>query len=259
MRHGGKVVFITGAGRGIGAAIARQFAKEGADVALFDLSEPSAVAQEIQQIGRKALPITGDVADPAAVDQAVEQTVRELGRLDVVVANAVFSERGSFLSIPRELFVKTIDVTMWGALHAFQAGARAMIAQQQGGCMIAISSPHAVFPVPNAMPYNMAKAAVDHMARTAAAELFEHRIRVNIIHPGWIDTPGERKFFSEEQIRVQSQNLPWKRMGQPEEIAEAVSFLASAQAEYINGTTLTVDGGQKVAVAGRSAPVGDRQ
>src|SRR5690606_18409425 len=106
---------------------------------------------------------------------------------------------------------------------------------------------------------NMAKAAVDHMARTAAAERFEHRIRVNIIHPGWIDPPGERKFFSEEQIRVQSQNLPWKRMGKPEEIAEAVSFLASAQAEYINGTTLTVDGGQKVAVAGRSAPVGDRQ
>jgi len=91
--------------------------------------------------------------------------------------------------------------------------------------------------------HNMAKAAIDHMARTAAIELVGHRIRVNIVHPGWIDTPGERKFFTDEQMEIGGKNLPWKRLGRPEEIAKAVNYVLSDDAEYMTGATLSIDGG----------------
>jgi glucose 1-dehydrogenase len=93
------------------------------------------------------------------------------------------------------------------------------------------------------MAYNMAKAAIDQMARTAALELAEHRIRVNILHPGWIDTPGERKFASEAQLEQAGLKLPWKRLGQPEEIARGIVFLCDPASDYITGSTLNIDGG----------------
>ena len=93
------------------------------------------------------------------------------------------------------------------------------------------------------MAYNMAKAAVDQMARTAACELAEHRIRVNIVHPGWTDTPGERKFFRDQELAEKGGELPWGRLAQPEEIARGVAFLCDPASDYINGTTLSIDGG----------------
>lgn len=247
MKHEGKVVMVTGAARGIGAAVALRFAQEGANVALLDILETGTVAAEIAATGRQVLERRCDVSDPDQVEEAVQATVSQFGRLDAYIANAAFSERGPFLEIPMELFRKTIDVSMWGVLYGLKSAAKAMIQQGQGGSFVVIGSPHAVIAVPGAMPYNMAKAAVDHMARTAAAELFEHRIRVNIVHPGWIDTPGERKFYSDEQIQQAAENLPWKRLGKPEEIAATVSFLVSDEAEYINGSTTTVDGGLRLA------------
>ena len=118
-----------------------------------------------------------------------------------------------------------------------------MVKQGQGGSIVIVSSPHANIPIPTAMAYNMAKAAIDHMARTAAIELVSHKIRVNIMHPGWIDTPGERKFFSEEQMQTGGQALPWGRLGRPEEIGAAVAWMLSDKAEYMTGSTMTLDGG----------------
>lgn len=92
------------------------------------------------------------------------------------------------------------------------------------------------------MAYNMSKAAIDHMARTAAIELVDHKIRVNLVHPGWIDTPGERRFATEEQIRAAGEKLPWKRLGQPEEIARAVIFLCDPASDYVTGSSLLIDG-----------------
>jgi glucose 1-dehydrogenase len=132
---------------------------------------------------------------------------------------------------------------MWGAFHLLRVAAQQMVAQGGGGSIVIVSSPHAVVAVPRSMAYNMAKAAIDHMARTAAIELVEHRIRVNIVHPGWIDTPGERKFFSEQEIRETGAKLPWKRLGQPEEIARGIVFLCERQSDYITGSTLSIDGG----------------
>ncbi len=118
-----------------------------------------------------------------------------------------------------------------------------MVKQGRGGSIVVVSSPHAVIAIPTAMAYNMAKAAIDHMARTAAIELVGDRIRVNIVHPGWIDTPGERKFFTDEQMEVGGKNLPWKRLGRPEEIAKAITYVLSDDAEYMTGATLSIDGG----------------
>ena len=118
-----------------------------------------------------------------------------------------------------------------------------MIAAGQGGAIVAIGSPHAVLAVPRSMAYNAAKAAVDQMARTAAIELVEHRVRVNIVHPGWTDTPGERKHFSEQEIAAGGAKMPWGRLANPEEIGRAVVFLSDPASDYITGSTLQVDGG----------------
>jgi glucose 1-dehydrogenase len=111
------------------------------------------------------------------------------------------------------------------------------------GSIVVVSSPHAYTAIPLSMAYNMSKAAIDQMARTAAIELVEHRIRVNIVTPGWIDTPGERKFFSEEDIRRAGSKLPWQRLGTPEEIGRGVVFLCDPASDYITGSSLTIDGG----------------
>ncbi|MBM4075803.1 MAG: SDR family oxidoreductase, partial [Planctomycetes bacterium] len=127
--------------------------------------------------------------------------------------------------------------------YGVRAAAIQMKKQAKGGSIVVISSPHAVLAIPGAMAYNMAKAAIDHMARTAAIELADDRIRVNIVHPGWIDTPGERKFFTEEQLEEGAKQLPWKRLGQPDEVGKAVAYVLSDDADYMTGSTLTIDGG----------------
>src|SRR5262249_45896017 len=123
------------------------------------------------------------------------------------------------------------------------AVANAMIKRGQGGAIVIVSSPHSVVPFPNCMAYNMAKAAQDAMARTAAIELLKHKIRVNILHPGWTDTPGERKFYSETDLARVAPTLPLGRLAKPEEMARGVLFLLDPASDSINGVTLTMDGG----------------
>ena len=118
-----------------------------------------------------------------------------------------------------------------------------MVRQGRGGSILFISSVHAFIPVPTALAYNTAKAGMNHMAATIAAELLEHRIRANVIEPGWIDTPGERKFATEEQIREGGKKLPWGSLGTVEDIGRAATFLCSDAADYVNGEVMRVDGG----------------
>ena len=118
-----------------------------------------------------------------------------------------------------------------------------MVKQGTGGAITVVGSPHAVIPFPGAMAYNMAKAAIDQMARTAAIELAQHRIRVNIVHPGWIDTPGERKFFTEQQLAEGARAIPWQRLGTSEEIGRLVAFVTSGDCDYMTGSTVLMDGG----------------
>jgi glucose 1-dehydrogenase len=242
----GKVALVTGASAGIGRATALALARAGADVAINYLTYPESareVAEQVRALGRRALPCEVDVADQAGVEAMVGQIASELGPLDVFVSNAAYSDEDFFWKADLGGFRRTIDVTMWGAFYGLRACANQMIRQGGGGSVVVVSSPHAVTPFPASMAYNMAKAAIDAMARTAAVELLGHRIRVNIVHPGWTDTPGERKFFSEEVLRREGARLPWGRLARPEEIARGVLFLVDPDSDYVNGATLSVDGG----------------
>jgi glucose 1-dehydrogenase len=249
MKLPGKVALVTGASAGIGRATALALAKEGAAVAINYLTfEESAkkLAEEIRALGRKALLFPVDVSNQQAVEAMVSRTATELGRLDIFVSSAVFSDRELFTTANMEGFRRTIDVSMWGAFYGLRASVNQMIRQGQGGNAVIVSSPQAYVAIPGSMAYNMAKAAIDQMARTAAVELLPHRIRVNIVYPGWTDTPGERKFFSEEVLQRSAPTLPWGRMARPEEIARGIVFLVDPESDYITGTTLSIDGGAQL-------------
>jgi glucose 1-dehydrogenase len=242
----GKVALVTGASSGIGRAAAIKMASAGADVALNYLTMPEgaeAAAEQIRGLGRQALLYKVDVSDQAAVDRMVADLVMKLGRVDVFVSSAVFSEREPFTTADMAGFRKTIDVSMWGAYYGLRATCARMIEQRQGGSAVIVSSPHGQIAFPQCMAYNMAKAALDQMMRTAATELLPHKIRVNCVYPGWTDTPGERKFFTDDAIAKAAGNLPWGRLATADEIARAILFLAEPGSDYITGTILNVDGG----------------
>lgn len=245
-----QVAIVSGASKGIGRATAIALAQAGADVVLnyyspdgAETEAAEAAADEIRALGRRARLAPGDVSNQEFVEELVHSTLAEWGRLDHAISNAVYSDREPFHRADMVGFRRTIDVTMWGAFYLVRAAANAFLKQGRGGSIVIVSSPHAFIPVPNAMAYNMAKAALDQMARTAAIELIEHKIRVNIIHPGWIDTPGERKFVSDQEIQRAGAMLPWGRMGRPEEIARGVVFLSDPASDYLTGAKLLIDGG----------------
>lgn len=242
----GKRAIVSGASRGIGRGIAIELANAGAEVVINYRSHPEE-ADEVVALcaaaGGKAHKIAADLAVQSEVERLVDQSMELMGGLDIVVSNAAYSDRHLMLDSDLDEFRKTIDISMWGAFYLVRSGAQKMVDAGAGGNIVVISSPHAHMAIPGAMAYNMAKAANDQMARTAACELSQHAIRVNIIHPGWTDTPGERKFFTEETLAGEAAKLPWGRLGKPEEIGRGVVFLCHPQNEYITGSTITIDGG----------------
>jgi glucose 1-dehydrogenase len=250
MELDGKVAMVTGASRGIGRAAAVALAQSGAHVGINYRShadEASEAAAEVRRAGREALLLEGDVADYDAVEAMVAKVVGRFGRLDIAVSNAAYSDRELFHEADLAGFRRTIDVTMWGAFNLLRCATRQMLRQTAAGgapgTVVIVSSPHAFVAVPRSMAYNMAKAAIDQMARTAAIELAPHRIRINTVHPGWIDTPGERKFASEDQIARAGPKLPWGRLGTPEEVARGIVFLCDPRNDYMTGSALLIDGG----------------
>ena len=248
-RLAGKVALVTGASSGIGRASAILLAEAGCDVAMNYYSLPDAAdaaAARIRSLGRKALQLQVDISDQSAVETMVARTVAELGRIDILVCSAVYSDREPFHTADMKGFRRTLDVSMMGPYYALRAVANHMIQRGGGGNVVVVSSPHAHVAIPSCMAYNMAKAANDMMAKTAAVELLKHKIRVNIIYPGWTDTGGERKYFSDDVLAKIGPTLPWGRMCQPEEIARGVLFLVDPDSDYINGTILSIDGGSQL-------------
>ncbi len=243
----GKKALVTGGSRGIGRGIAEALAAAGADV-VINYHSAAGEANETVEVclkhGVKSQAIQADVSELKSVESLVDQAEKAIGPLDIVVSNAVYSDRQVFYEADLKGFERTIQVSMWGPLYLLRTVANRMIARgQEGGSIVTISSPHAHKAIPGAMAYNMAKAAIDQMARTAACELSPYRIRVNIVHPGWTDTPGERKFFSEETLKEKAAGLPWGRLGRSDEIGRGVVFLCDPASDYITGSTLTIDGG----------------
>jgi glucose 1-dehydrogenase len=246
MKLDGKVAVVTGGARGIGAAIAREFAREGAQVAIFDVAKREQAREVLDQIaatGRTAIYTEGSVTDRDAVSRMMEGTVAELGGLDILVNNAALNLRGHLIELTVEQIRRTWDVTLWGVVNCTQVAAQLMVKQGRGGNIISISSVQASRAAPRSSIYNGSKAAINQMSATWAVELAPHRIRVNVIEPGWIDTPGERAFMSDEDIYKEGANLLMGRLGSPEEIARGAIYLASNDGSYCTGTMLRIDGG----------------
>ena len=242
----GKVALITGGNRGIGRGCALELARMGADIAIADCqpeSEASPVVAEVEALGQRAVFVRGDVAGRASVQEMVSEAVRAFGRLDIAVANAARSVRRPFLEMSEDDFRATLDVTLMGVFHTTQLAARQMVKQGWGGSIVIISSVLAELPMPTSAAYNCAKAGINQMGRTAAAELAKHRIRVNVIEPGYIDTPGERAFATDLEMAGIGPTLPLGRLGTIEDIGHGAAFLASSRAAYITGSVLRIDGG----------------
>lgn len=246
----GRVALITGASRGIGRGIALRLAREGADIVVNYRShadEARQVAAAVKEMGCRAQPWQADVADRDAVAAMVAGAVEVFGRLDIAVANAAYSIREPVVEATWEHVERVCRVSQFGVFHTCQLAARQMVAQAEagepGGKIVIISSILEEVPAPGSAAYNMAKAAINHLGRTMAVELARYHINVNMVNPGWIDTPGEREFASEEQLSQGGKRIPWGRLGTPDDIGKAVAFLVSDDAEYITGATLRVDGG----------------
>jgi glucose 1-dehydrogenase len=246
MKLTGKTALITGAARGIGRGCALELARAGADVAINDLTrspEAESVINEITALGRRAVLVEGDVFERSSCEAVVNRAVESLGRIDIFISNPAYSRRGDFLDYDPAVFERVIRGTLIGGFHMSQLIARHMVARGGGGKIVFISSVHARIPFARSVAYNAGKVGLTHMARTIAAELLAHKINVNVIEPGWIDTPGEHATFGSELINAAGPTLPWGRMGTPEDIGRAAVFLASPDADYITGTELVVDGG----------------
>jgi len=242
----GKVVLVTGAARGIGRGVALEMAHAGADVCLTDRDPgPSAaeVASAIRGMGRRVVTVQADVTERPAVEQAVAGCTASLGPIDILVASAVTSVRQTLLETREADLRRTIEVSILGTFHVFQVVARQMVERSTKGSLIYISSPHARLPFKGAIDYNTAKAGAHQLALSAANELMWYGIRVNLIEPGWTDTPGERTWYSDEALYREAERLPLGRLASPEDIGRAAVFLASDDAAYVAGTVLRVDGG----------------
>ncbi|MEZ4860933.1 MAG: SDR family oxidoreductase [Caldilineaceae bacterium] len=246
----GKIALVTGSGRGIGRGVALCLAAEGADVIINDLpgrSDATETAAQIQALGRQAVIRPADVSDRAAMEALFTGVVADFGRLDIAVANAAMSIREPFVEAQWEHVRRTLEVAQFGVFHTCQLAAQQMIKQplrpRSRGKIVIICSVHEEIAFAKSAAYNMAKAAVAHLGRTMAGELARDKVNVNIINPGWIDTPGERLYFSEEEITAGGKLIPWGRIGVPEDIGKAAAFLASDDADYITGAVLRVDGG----------------
>ena len=254
-RFEGKTVLITGSARGIGQGIALCLAEEGADIVVNDLPpgagpnihDAKGTAEAVEKLGRRALVQYADVSDRAQVERMFAAVVDHFGHLDVVVANAARTVREPVVEAKWENVLATLEVTQFGVFHTCQLAAQQMLRQieqgRPGGKIIIISSVLSVVPLVTSASYNMAKAGIIQFGRTLANELAEYHINVNVINPGWIDTPGEHLLASDEEIREGAKHLPWKRLGTPRDIGLAVAYLASADADYVTGSVLNVDGG----------------
>ena len=241
----GKVVLVTGGGRGIGAGLALRFAEAGADVAFsYFSSEAGAnqVVQSIQALDRNAVAVRADVRSRADVERLVEKTVEELAALDVLINNAGINPLASVLEMTDEQWNEVVDTNLRGVFLCTQLGAAQMIRQGSGGAIVNIASIEAENPAPMHSHYQASKAGVVMHTKAAARELGGHDIRVNVVSPGLIWAEGLDKNWPDGVSRYLAA-APLGRLGQPDDVADACLFLASPAARWITGANLVVDGG----------------
>lgn len=245
----GKTCLITGGGTGIGRATALCFADEGARVWIAGRSRQPLDETSSQIDGCEAR--VCDVADAAAVEALVDS----MPALDVVVSNAAVSFPVHALNDPADRWREMIEVNMWGTVHCCRAAGRRMVRDGKGGRIVIVSSILGELAEAGSTPYGMAKAAINQLARQLAGEWAEHGILVNVVAPGFVETPMsfvsgvnelESEWCTQFFLNPERPRVPLLRPGQPAEIAEAILFFANPRNTYSTGTTLTVDGGLSI-------------
>lgn len=242
-----KVVLVTGASTGIGRAAAIGAARHGADVVLnyasSDAKAASAVA-EIEALGRRALAVKGDVAEAATAADFVARAVDAFGRVDVLVSNAGICPFHSFLDMPADVMERTMRVNLHGAYYMCQAAAKQMVAQGDGGAIVAVSSISALVGGEYQTHYTPTKAGIHSLMQSTAIALGKHGIRCNSVLPGTILTEINKDDLADQDKRDRmTARIPLGRLGEADDLAGPIIFLASDMAAYVTGAALLVDGG----------------
>lgn len=249
-RFEGKVALVTGGGGGIGSAIARRLASEGAHVVVTDINAESAeaVAAELRAAGQKASSIAANIAKAAACHALVQQVLAAQGQIDVLVNNAGINRRGNIMAITEDDWDATFAVNIAAMFHLCRAVIPQMI-DRGGGAIVNTASQWGLHPAPNHIAYNVSKAAVASFTQNLGRDYAPHRIRVNAVCPGEIHTPmleaGVKR--SGRTMADLDKLVPYGRVGKPEEVAALVAFLASEEAPFMCGSLVEITGAQAVA------------
>ncbi|MFH0872222.1 MAG: SDR family NAD(P)-dependent oxidoreductase [bacterium] len=241
MRLEGKVALVTGGGRGLGEAICRTLAREGAHIAVSDIriADAERVANVIKQMGRKSIAIKADVSMESEVKAMVAKTIEALGTIDILVNNAGICYQGSVAEMPEEIWDKVLDVNLKGTFLCARE-VMPILKQKKSGKIINLGSlAGQVGGLVVGANYSVSKAGVICFTKSLAKELAPFGINVNCIAPGVIDTEMTQPFPREEMIKT----IPLKKLGEPQDVADSVLFLASQESKYITGQTISVNGG----------------
>jgi glucose 1-dehydrogenase/3-oxoacyl-[acyl-carrier protein] reductase len=250
MRLEGKRALVTGARRGIGRAIALAFGREGADVAVNDVAgmdQAEEVCATIRAFGRRSVAVQADVSQRDDVERMFDRVWADLGALDILVTNAGIETIVPLVELTDEQWERVTQINLKGSWLCAQVFARRLIAERRGGAIITLGSIQAGLALPGRTHYAPTKRGVEALTRNLAAELAEHNIRVNCIHPGVIETDMTQWVIGNPDILAAvCEKIPMRRHGQPDEVAPAAVFFASDEARYVTGQHLYVDGGMIV-------------
>jgi 3-oxoacyl-[acyl-carrier protein] reductase len=248
MRLKENVALITGAGRGIGREIALAYAREGAHVVINDIDAATSetTAGDAAKSGVKSLAIAGDIAAPNEPKRVVDAVVKEFGRIDIVVNNAMRIVPGKLEELPESAWDTTMNIGLKAAFLVSQAAARHMI-PQRSGCIVNIASVAGIFPYNWAGAYSVVKAGLLMLTKLQALEWAPYGIRANAITPGYIRTPGTEAMYADPEIyEGRRRGVPMGRVGSGEDITGVAIFLASTDAQYTSGSVVGADGAQEV-------------
>jgi glucose 1-dehydrogenase len=250
MEKKGKVAVVTGSSKGIGKAIALSFAKSNEYSAVVINSrkaeEAQEVSEELKKLGCKSTAIEADVSKEGECIRLIEETVKEFGRIDVLVNNAGIQDDLPLTEINLDEWYKIIGVDLTGPFICSREAVKVMKRQHhpKGGCIINISSVHQAIPKPHYVPYATSKAGIEMMTKTMALELARDNIRANIVAPGAIDTDMNMELRTNKaELRSVVKRIPLGRVASADEVANVVEFLASDKASYVTGASYFVDGG----------------
>jgi dehydrogenase/reductase SDR family member 4 len=243
----GKTALVTGGGRGIGKAIARRFAEAGANVVVASrkLENLEATARELAGLPGRVVPIACHIGRLDQIENLIRETESQLGPVDILVNNSATNlGQGPALAITDEMLDKMVEINIKAAIRLIRLTVPSMIERGCGGSIINISSVAGIEPQPQGLLYSFTKAGLIMMTRSWAHEFGPHKVRVNAIAPGLIQTDFSEHFWKNDEFRSKlEQTQPIRRIGQPEEISFAALYLASSEASYVTGQVLVVDGG----------------